>query len=448
MKRWILLIWVAVATVGSAYAATENNAFSKKDLESAYSIKNFAEQTPGGDYTIVLALSGGGTRAAAIAYGVLKALRAETLPENDHMSLLDEVDVISSVSGGSFVAAYYGLFGEKIFSHFEDDFLYYDVDGDLVGALLDPTKWFSDQNRTDKAIEYYQNRLFKGATFSDLQQAGGPLVIINASDLGNGVRFSFLQEYFDPLCSELSTYPVANAVAASSAVPVVFNPVVLKNHDTCDTSKNKFLDGDVRNVPVITRSTVFGLLGYTNKTERKFIHLIDGGITDNLGLLSLYDTAKIAGRDLDFYESRRKKPSSHYVIISVDASAVPENSFNLSAEEPSITDTVSAMSNIQFLRYNASTRNTIEEWMQEYVTTSAEHGNSVKTYFVNINLSPSAVLDDKTRKYLNDIPTALSLEKEQVDAAILEGYSQLQNNPDFIRFRRDIREENRENGNK
>jgi len=40
---------------------------------------------------------------------------------------------------------------------------------------------------------------------------GRPLIIINSSDLAYGVRFSFIQEYFDLLCSDLLSYPVANA---------------------------------------------------------------------------------------------------------------------------------------------------------------------------------------------------------------------------------------------
>ena len=74
---------------------------------------------------VCLTFSGGGTRAAAFAYGVLKALNKErqiTWPAGPSRSfrLLDEVDVISSVSGGSFTAGYYGLFGDGIFTDFEE----------------------------------------------------------------------------------------------------------------------------------------------------------------------------------------------------------------------------------------------------------------------------------------------------------------------------------------
>lgn len=440
LGRIILSVITSLSSI-AVYSATENNYFIKKDLGSAYSIKNFVERKNTGDYTIILALSGGGTRAAALSYGVLKALRTETLHQDSYRSLLDEVDVISSVSGGSFTAAYYGLYGEKIFDDFEEKFLYADVDGDLVSTILDPTEWLSSDTRTEKAIKYYQNKLFKGSTFSDLKNANGPMIIINATDIGNSVRFSFLQEYFDPLCSELSTYPVANAVAASSAVPIVFNSVVLKNHDTCDTSFNRFLDGDHESISPITKTTVEGLIGYREKERKKFVHLVDGGITDNLGLLSLYDTAQIGGSGLEFFEKENVKRSSHYLIISVDASAVSDNAINQSEEELSIRDTVTAMSNIQFLRYNTSTRKLIQDWMQEHVERYAKRGVKIEPYFININFSSQAIVDDERRRFLNNIPTALSLEKEQVDEAILEGYYQLQNHPDFIRFINNISNE-------
>ncbi len=80
------------------------------------------------DLAVLLAFSGGGTRASAFAYGVLQELAAtEVVTAQGARPLLHEVDMISSVSGGSFTAAYYGLYGEKIFTDFEHDFLRKDV---------------------------------------------------------------------------------------------------------------------------------------------------------------------------------------------------------------------------------------------------------------------------------------------------------------------------------
>src|SRR2546422_509707 len=56
---------------------------------------------------VCVAMSGGGTRAAAFAYGVLQALRDTRIDHNGLGSFLDEVDCLSGISGGSFAAAGY-----------------------------------------------------------------------------------------------------------------------------------------------------------------------------------------------------------------------------------------------------------------------------------------------------------------------------------------------------
>lgn len=97
-----------------------------------------------------LAFSGGGTRAAALSYGVLKAMRDTRIKiDGQQTRFLDEIDIITSVSGGSFTSAYYGLHGEKIFTDFEDAFLRRDVEGALIAKLFNPFRWFGSTGRTE-----------------------------------------------------------------------------------------------------------------------------------------------------------------------------------------------------------------------------------------------------------------------------------------------------------
>ena len=100
-------------------------------------------QHRGGEVLLVLAFSGGGTRAAALSYGVLEELR-DTLVVvgGERKRLLDEVDIISSVSGGSFTSTYYGLYGDRIFEDFEKRFLKRNVQKQLLLQLLRPMNWF------------------------------------------------------------------------------------------------------------------------------------------------------------------------------------------------------------------------------------------------------------------------------------------------------------------
>ena len=90
--------------------------------------------SPGNSENLLLYLtfSGGGTRAAALSYGVLEELRkTEVVIDGKKRRLLDEIDGISSVSGGSFTAGYYGLFGDRIFEDFESKFLKKNIQGAL-----------------------------------------------------------------------------------------------------------------------------------------------------------------------------------------------------------------------------------------------------------------------------------------------------------------------------
>ena len=82
---------------------------------------------------VLVAFSGGGTRAAYFAYGVLQELAGtEVMTANGSLPLIKEIDIISSVSGGSFTSAYYGLYGDRIFEDYEEQFLRQDVQSDLL----------------------------------------------------------------------------------------------------------------------------------------------------------------------------------------------------------------------------------------------------------------------------------------------------------------------------
>src|SRR4051812_26477571 len=60
---------------------------------------------PKGDVLFVASFSGGGKRSAAFAHGVLRGLRnIPVVEEGGTRRLLEELDYIASVSGGSFPA--------------------------------------------------------------------------------------------------------------------------------------------------------------------------------------------------------------------------------------------------------------------------------------------------------------------------------------------------------
>ena len=194
-----------------------------------------------GTNLVILAFSGGGTRAAAFSYGVLEFLRRTEVvgPKGDRIRLLDEVDVITGVSGGSFTALAYGLYGDKLFDDYEQRFLKRNVQGEIISRTFSPANWgkliSTAWGRSELAAELYDEILFHGATFGDLDRGKGPMIMASATDISTGSRFVFTQNVFDVICSNLDAVPLSRAAAASSAVPVVLSPVTLNNYGgTCN----------------------------------------------------------------------------------------------------------------------------------------------------------------------------------------------------------------------
>lgn len=418
----------------ASYGVVKNAPLETEPAGKRYALSSWTQGDRANDVQVGIAFSGGGTRAAAFSYGVLKALRdIEVTIDGRPRRLLDEVDTITSVSGGSFTAAYYGLYGERIFSDYEAAFLRRDVEQSLIERVLNPLNWLRSSDRTERAIEYYDEQIFRGATFADMVQPNRPLIVINASDLGYGVRFSFLQEYFNLLCSDLSSFPVARAVAASSAVPVLFPPVVAANHPQCGTTPPAWLAtmrgqaaGDEH-----LGSTLKGLESYFERDRRKFVHFVDGGITDNLGLRAILDIIAASGGPQTYYRKVGRALPRHVVVIVVNAATDPEPSMDVSSRQPSLLETVNAMSDIQLHRYNIDTieltKLKLANWAREMSTPEGP----MQTYFIQLSFRDAA---PERRAFFNRIPTSFSLSDEQVDALIAAGAELLRENAEFRRL--------------
>jgi NTE family protein len=423
------------------YGTPKNVAIPDPREAEKYSLHDWQEGHSSSDLSLTLTFSGGGTRAAALSYGVLEELRDTDISmDGQSTRLLDEVDFISSVSGGSFTSAYYGLHGDGIFDGFEKDFLRFDLQKQLVLKALNPFLLFSKKGRTDSAIAYYQKFLFHDATFADMIRPDRPMILINSSDLGYGIRFSFIQEYFDLLCSELSSYPVADAVAASSAVPIVFNPIVIENFDTCSdmqllgmsTLRESKQAYHGENLPEL----VSQLETYADKDKRKFIHFVDGGITDNLGLRAMSDIMAVSGGAEQYLKKQYKSPPRHVVVIMVNAATEPNTNMDVSKKEPSIGGVISAMSGLQLSRYDADSMQLVKTKLEQAAETLSTPEHPVKFHFIRVSLED--IREQETLEYFNTVPTSFSLIDDQVDKLIEAGRELLRASPNFQELLDDI----------
>ena len=173
---------------------------------------------------VVVTFSGGGKRAAAFSYGVLEALRdvKVTTPDGDQHSLLDEIDLISAVSGGAFTAAYYAMFGKETFESYAPRFLNHDTEKDLWHKVLKPSSWprlaAPLVSRSDLEVEYFDQQLFDGATVNDVMTRS-PRVIVSATDLVRAKPFAFTREQLNGICVDPKSIPVARACSPPRPPP-------------------------------------------------------------------------------------------------------------------------------------------------------------------------------------------------------------------------------------
>ena len=155
--------WLAVAVFGCAGLQIVNEPLESADPSYGYRASNTYKVRDEGKVLVALAFSGGGTRAAAFAYGVLEELRDTTVTiDGETLRLVDEIDSISGVSGGSFPAAYYGLYGDRIFEDFQDRFLNRNIQRGLVLQALRPynlLRLFTPfYTRSIMASQYYDRK--------------------------------------------------------------------------------------------------------------------------------------------------------------------------------------------------------------------------------------------------------------------------------------------------
>ena len=142
-----------------------NPRIERFDATATYTFQRPAENPEDRQHLVLLAFSGGGMRAAAFSYGVLETLRDMeiTAPSGRKVRALDEVDVITAVSGGSFTALAYGLYGDKLFDDYEGRFLKRDVQGELIARVLNPLNWgalaSTGWGRSELAADLYDEML-------------------------------------------------------------------------------------------------------------------------------------------------------------------------------------------------------------------------------------------------------------------------------------------------
>ena len=452
----LFIIFISLSFGGCTAHYPVNDPITSINKEEGYRIGNEQGHPDQSEsLTVLLAFSGGGTRAAAYAYGVLEALRdTEINWEGQQRKLLHEIDSISSVSGGSFTAAYYGLFGERIFEDFEEKFLKADVQGHLTGSFLNPFTWFTTGSqyygRSDYAAKYYDEILFEGKTFGDmLKRTDTPLIQINATEVSSSTQFTFLQGIFDLLCSDLSAFPVSRAVAASSAVPVLFSSITINNRaGTCGYQiPPKALKALNDEEPFSRRRHLLEkYVKYLDSETNPYLHLYDGGLTDNLGIRPGLNRLAIVDDNWAFVKARGVGDTKRLVFIVVNAQSESKALYSSSASPVPLMDAILGATSIPLNEYTFESLVTLHVVMEHFANdiikgrcADTEFNQDkpydcadFKTYMVYVDLDQ--ITDKEKRNRLKELPTSFVLQPEQVDELREAAKAVLINNKNLKKF--------------
>jgi NTE family protein len=385
-----------------------------------------AAPAPGpGRVAVVLALSGGGVRAAALSWGVMQELARLAVPADDGSAstVLREVDYLSSVSGGSFAAAYWALHRDDpaALARFPDLFLYANHETQLAWrAFGNPVNWLrlplTAFDRTDVAARYYSQRLFDNRAYSAL--GSRPRLIVNASDLVTGSRFEFTDEFFGCLGARLAEYPLGYAVAASSAYPVGFAAVTLRNFGApaggcLTTSDRAALQSGHLNPEAWLRATRKERFLQTERVP--YVHLVDGGITDNLGLQGVLERLT-DGELSDLLNNRRL---AGVVVIVVNAMPAHDVTLGHRAETPGVLKVADQAFGLMLEQATTRTSGIVRAALDQRRAFEDSLGRTTRLHYLEVRLSDLQTAE--RREQLLAAPTRLALPRATVDDLLTAG---------------------------
>ena len=295
--------------------------------------------------------------------------------------------------------------------------------------------------------QVYDRLLFHGATFADLARRGRPQVSINATDINFGRPFGFLPQTFDVICSDLASLPIARAVAASNGLPVLFSPVTLRSYRGPDCplppavaqSAWERSQNDLR-----ARALLETLQRYSDPEQVSWVHLMDGGISDNLALRVLLNDALLMEAQAEQLRPELL-PVRRLLVISVNAEAPPNPSWPKQRIVSGLGQIISAATGAQISAYNLETVIAVEHTVENVIRSLRQmrcvRGSTINGYpcddvagsVLRINLSDFD--EPEMRGRLLAVRTGLTLPRDQVDELVVAGEAMInQHAAEIARF--------------
>lgn len=433
------LLWLLIALLAGCAGAPLN---APKNLPLSATTPKAQGRQASSENIVALSFSGGGLRAAAFAFGVLQGLQEQ--PSSNIRTLLDDVRFVSSVSGGSLTAAYLGLHGAQGMQDFRSEVLLRDGEEGLRLSLFNPNNLLrllaGGINDRSDFTSWLEQKVFKGATFAQMSEGTKPEIWISASNLQYRMAFPFHQRAFDALCSDLSSYPVSEAVAASMAVPLVFAPLVLQRFpEACDLQDPPGLlapHGNERDDQYCLRRAFARFYRDLKQPDTgHYLKLVDGGVTDNLGLVSILQTRLLLNTPYGPIPMNEALTMKRLLFIVVDAGQASSPDWGkevagpsaLAVAEGAIDTAIESTMRMSYAGFTSLAR----EWERDVISFRCGLGQKQQAALkethpgwrcddvvFTVTQISFARLPEAEELELNAIPTRLSLPEHQIDKLI------------------------------
>jgi NTE family protein len=255
------------------------------------------------------------------------------------------------------------------------------------------------------------------------------MILMNATDMTHGLRIAFNQDAFDVICSDLSQFPVARAAAASSAVPMLLSPISLRNYaGTCGFKVPERFEEILKGHSISERQLFLAnnIAPFLDSQKKPYLHLVDGGVADNLGLRAVLDMVLLKGGIWETIKGTPMEKVQKVVFIVVNAETQPDTKWDRSDPIPPIGAMMSAYSSIGIERYNQETisllKESVKSWADEIkaqrckggaVSTAPGSCGDIEFYVVDVKFDE--LKDEAEQMYFKRLPTAFKLPPEVVD---------------------------------
>jgi NTE family protein len=382
--------------------------------------------------------------------------------------LTEDVKLISSVSGGSVTAAWFGLHRgpghwDGDLDGLRNDFLTKDNMVALELDAVNPITWLGLVTGRITRIEaleaLFNERLFHDATLTALNQAGKPYIVLNATDMAGGQTFAMVPRRFDDVCSKHDAMPVATAVSASAAFPILLTPVGFQNYS--EGCQGRLRNGDWITIDLSNPYTPYLNLAeykdarYSNELRRgpnpfrqiDYLYFLDGGLADNLGtqslrsaLIATYDDAQVL-RAINDGKVRR------LVVIVVNARSDPPNKLYQQPQQPGLVSQIQAVTSVPIDANTANSQVALSALLTELAQAAASAHSQAKfggmqVYGVTVDydqIPADTPAHRALRDAAKDVPTSWTLTGPQLQLTEDTGRFLLRRHPCYRALIADLR---------